>query len=294
MPRTVLMYRRPVGHDMLFGDEVDVVVEIEPTVGSGLDGLSRNAQAIAGLSGSPQFDKLIKAFKRDPGLRQETEWAYRLAVEAYNPSDRGLRFITGGIGEWIVTLAAYQAGIVTLPEGHNADGHDTLDLLQQSRELWSVKTSYAVGGSFTITNGQGGAGAGLTVPTIFLAPGLPGIVYVHPGKHPAVVAQQREYKDSMKLEKCFIKAHADDHPECVIPFDMPLNPGSKLVDPGLEAVRLLLDGPQFPRLSAMFRDSKAQADSSYVSQLRELEGMLTRGALTAEQYRRAVQRITQD
>jgi hypothetical protein len=235
-----------------------------------------------------------KEFHRDPGLREETEWAYRLAVEAYNPSDRGLRFITGGIGEWIVTLAAYQAGIVTLPEGHNADGHDILDLLQQSRELWSVKTSYDPGGTFTITNGQGGPGAGLTVPTIFLAPGLPGIVYVHPGRHPTLVAQQREYKDSMKLKKSCIKAHANDHPECVIPFKMPINPGSALVDPGLAAVRLLLDGPQFPRLSAMFRDSKAHADSSLVSQLRELEGMRTRGALTDEQYRSAVQKITQN
>ena len=58
-------------------------------------------------SGSPEFDSLRGAFAVDPALRQETEWAYRLAVETYNPSDRGLRFITGGIGEWIVTLVAY-------------------------------------------------------------------------------------------------------------------------------------------------------------------------------------------
>jgi hypothetical protein len=97
----------------------------------------------------------------------------------------------------------------------------------------------------------------------------------------------------MKLKKSFIKVHANDHPECVIPFDMPINPGSALVDPGLAAVRLLLEGPQFPRLSVMFRDSKAHPDSSVVSQLSALEGMRTRGALTEEQYRTAVRQIIQ-
>jgi hypothetical protein len=239
-----------------------------------------------------QFRVLRSAFERDLGLRQEAEWAFRLAVEAYNPSDRGLRFVTGGIGEWIVTLAAYQAGIVTLPEGHGADGHDTLDLLSQVRELWSVKTSYSGGGSFTITNGQGGPGAGLVVRTIFLAPGLPGIVFADPRLHPELVSQQRAYTDSMKLDKSAVKAHGVAHPDCVIPFDMPVNPGSAIKDPGLEAVRLLVDGPQFPRLSSMFRDSKAKADSSYVSQLRELEAMRSRGSLTDEQYQAAVRHIT--
>jgi hypothetical protein len=239
-----------------------------------------------------QFARLRLAFVSDPGLTQETEWAFRLAVEAYNPSDRGLRFITGGIGEWIVTLAAYNASIVTLPEGHGADGHDTLDLLSQARELWSVKTSYSSTGTFTITNGQGGPGAGLVVPTIFLAPGLPGIVYAHPELHPELVALQRAHTDSMKLDKAAVRAHGIAHPDCVIPFDMPTNPGSTVKDPGLEAVRLLLDGPQFPRLSAMFRDSKARADSSLVSQLRELEAMRSRGALTDDAYRDAVRRVT--
>lgn len=257
--------------------------------------LTAASSAGVGEHGHPgaQFERLRAAFAADPGLRQETEWAFRLAVEAYNPSDRGLRFITGGIGEWIVTLAAYKAGVVTLPEGHGADGHDTLDLLQRSRELWSVKTSYAVGGLFTITNGQGGPGAGLTVPTIFLAPALPGIVYAHPALHRYLVENQQEYKDSMKLDKKFIKVHADSNPHCVIPFHMPVNPGSTVRDPGLEAVRLLLDGPQFPRLSRMFRESRARADVSVVSQLVELEGMRHRGSLTDEQYRAAVQQVTQ-
>lgn len=243
-------------------------------------------------SGSPQFDRLREAFLADPALRQETEWAFRLAVETYNPSDRGLRFITGGIGEWIVTVAAYRAGVVTLPEGHNADGHDTQDLLAQARALWSIKTSYKNdNGTFTITNGQGGPGPGLIVPTIFLSPNLPGIVYVNPNVHPEMVALQEPKSDSMKLAKRHIAAHAAAHPECVVPFTMPENPGSAVRDPGLEAVRLLLDGPQFPRLSKMFRDT-ARVDTTLVEQLRELRAMRDKGALSEESYQAAVRKVT--
>ena len=247
-------------------------------------------------SGSTHFDKIKTAFAQDLSLRQEVEWAFRLAVETYNPSDRGLRFITGGIGEWIVTLAAYKAGVVTLPDGHNADGHDTAALLEQSRALWSIKTSFAVyapSSTFTITNGQGGPGLGLVVPTIFLAPGLPGIVYANPDLHADLVAQQVFGKDSTKLRKDSVLGHAVLRPECVIPFEMPVNPGSAIRDPGLEAVRILIDGPQFPRLNVMFADIHAKTDPNLVNQLRELAAMRDKGALTEEQYQAAVRRLVE-
>lgn len=241
---------------------------------------------------SETFQQLREAFTRDPGLRQETEWAYRLAVETYNPSDRGLRFITGAIGEWIVTLAAYRAGLVTLPDGHGADGHDTVDVLGKARALWSVKTSYKAGGNFTITNGQGGPGAGLVVPTLFLSPGLPGIVHVDPGVHTDVVGLVEFGKDSSKLAKVHLSVHADHHPECVIEMEMPANPGAAVRDPALEAVKLLVDTVNFPRLRAMFSDVSSRTDSSLVAQIRELRTMLDAGVLDEDQYRAAINRLT--
>ena len=220
------------------------------------------------------------------------EWAYRLAVETYNPSDRGLRFITGGIGEWIVTLAAYKAGIVTMPDGHNADGHDTADLLAEVRELWSVKTSYKPGGTFTITNGQGGPGAGLVVPTIFLSPDLPGIVFVSPMLHADMVDQVVFGKDSTKLSKAIIAAHGRNYPECAIPFTMPENPGATVRDPGLEAVRLLLDNVNFPRLRTMFQDVATRSDVSILSQVKEVKKMHEDGTLDDAQYRAVMNRLT--
>jgi hypothetical protein len=269
------------GHDAGTGVTPTIAQVASPSTNADRDG-----------SGSPEFDKLRRTFLGDPGLRQETEWAYRLAVETYNPSDRGLRFITGGIGEWIITLVAYRAGLVTLPDGHGADGHDTVDVLGEARALWSVKTSYKAGGSFTITNGQGGPGLGLVVPTVFLSPDLPGVVLVHPERHPEVVAQVVFGKDSTKLAKAHIKGHANRHPECVIAFAMPANPGSAVADPALEAVKVLVDNVNFPRLRQMFEDVAKRSDATLVNQIRDLRRMLEDGTLTESQYRGAIDRLT--
>lgn len=245
-------------------------------------------------NGSEEFSALRAAFLKDPSLATELEWAYRVAVETYNPSDRGLRFITGGIGEWIITLAAYRAGLVTLPDGHNADGHDTASVLAEAKGLWSVKTSYRRGGKFTITNGQGGPGLGLVVPTVFLSPDLPGIVYVDPAIHPEMVDLVAWHKDSTSLAKADVAGFAVFHPECVIPFSMPENPGAAVKDPGLEAVRLIVDNSNFPRLRTMFVDVVAASaeDKSVVAQIQQAKKLHADGILTDAQFEAAVNKIT--
>lgn len=245
-------------------------------------------------SGSLEFDALRQAFQKDLGLKTELEWAYGLAVENYNPSDRGLRFITGGIGEWIITLAAYKAGLVTLPDGHNADGHDTALVLDQAKGLWSVKTSYKRGGKFTITNGQGGPGAGLVVSTVFLSPDLPGIVLVDPKAHPEMVEQVEWGRDSTKLAKSLIAGFALLHPECVIDFRMPENPGSAIKDPGLEAVRIIVDNSNFPRLRTMFVDVAAASaeDRSLVAEIQKARRLHEDGAISKEQFEGLVNKLT--
>lgn len=248
-------------------------------------------------SGSQPFDLLRAAFLSDPNLRTETEWAFRLAVETYNPSDRGIRFIIGGIGEWIITLAAYKAGLITMPGGHNADGHDTEGLLrEQGKNLWSVKTSYDPKASykFTITNGQGGAGKGLVVDTVFLAPGLPGMVMVDPESYPemAALVEAKEGAGETKLAKRHILEFAGAHPECVIPLSMPPNPGAAIREPSLEAVRLLVDVDQFPTLRRMFSDVRHHdSGKSVVDQIQRLKDLKDAGALTDDAYEAAIKMI---
>ena len=85
---------------------------------------------------------------KDRQLRNEIESLMLLLVETYNPSDRGVRFITGGIGEWMLAFAAYSAGVLSMPAGHNANGFDLAGLLAEAKRLWSVKGSNRSGGRF--------------------------------------------------------------------------------------------------------------------------------------------------
>lgn len=250
--------------------------------------------AMIKTSGSPEFDALREAFARDAMLRTELEWAYGLAVENYNPSDRGLRFITGGIGEWIITLATYRAGIVTLPDGHNADGHDTAKVLSDTRGLWSVKTSYSLKNKFTISNGQGGPGAGFVTPTVFLSPGLPGITFISPSVHPEILEQVEWRGDSTALAKPVVADFALRHPECVIPFSMPENPGAAIKDPSLEAVRIIVDNTNFPRLRSMFLDVAAATseERSIVAEIQKAKRLYEDGAITKRQFVALVNKLT--
>ena len=92
-------------------------------------------------SGSAEFDLLRDKVRSERQLRNDIENLMLLVVETYNPSDRGIRFITGAIGEWILALAAYSAGVISMPAGHNADGFDLRGVLSQSKSLWSAKGS---------------------------------------------------------------------------------------------------------------------------------------------------------
>ena len=242
-------------------------------------------------SGSPEFDRLRSVIATDRQLRNDLEAALLLIVETYNPSDRGVRFITGGIGEWILAFAAYAAGVVSMPAGHNEDGFDLMALIGRSRELWSAKGSNSRGGTFTITNGQGGPGVGFVHPTVFWSPDLPGFVYADPMVHRPVVVGQVQRRDATVIKKSVIAQHAAAHPECVAEIIVPDNPGTATKDPSFEAVKLLIEGGNFPRLRRMLDDS-TKADPSVVGQLRELQAMLNSGLLTEAQYNAAVAKVT--
>lgn len=247
---------------------------------------------ITGRSGSAEFDALKAKVDGDPQLRGELEAVMRLSVETYNPSDRGIRFITGAIGEWMIACAAYTAGVLSIPAGHNANGYDLQDLKKLARGLWSVKSSFTPGGSFIITNGRDGGGAGFVEPTIFSSPDLPGLVFAHPALHLEVLAGQVEKADSKQIPKAVIRAHATAHPECVINCAVPRNEGLGQRDPAFEAVRLLLaDNIHFPRLGKMFADTK-RLESSLVAELRELQAMRSAGDLTQAQYEAMLDKLT--
>jgi hypothetical protein len=244
-------------------------------------------------TGSFAWDKMRLAIMKDPGLRQEIEWLMLQSVSTYNPSDRGIRFIIGTIGEWLLAFAAYAAGVVTLPDGHNADGHDLRAALASSDAHWSVKSSYTRGGAFGTSNGLGsGAGLGMTAPTVFWSPEFPGMVYVDPSAHGGVKAAEVARGGQVQLAKSVVLQHALANPECVIECSIPDNPKTATRDPGFEAVKMLVSNGTFPKLQKMLIDGSPKQQTNIAEQIRELRSLRDAGDLNETAYENAINKIT--
>lgn len=243
-------------------------------------------------SGSAAFDRLRDGLATDSAVRRELESALRVNIDRVNPSDQGNRFVTGGATEWIIAAAAWALGVLTMPAGHSAKGFDLVDLQEQARGLWSVKSSTKPDGSaFRISNGLGGGGRGLVDPTIFLRPKrLSGLVFVDPASHPEVVEQQVEKSDSIQLPFRALAAHVGAHPECIAEVEVPANTGHGRENPFLQYTQTILTTDHFPRLSSMFVESKP-AGSTLADQLSSLAKMRQDGALSEEHYRKAIDAV---
>lgn len=242
-------------------------------------------------SGSDAFDALRDALASDRGLLAELENALDLNLQTVNPTERALRFGSGGAVEWILAAVAFKIGVLTIPGGHNANGFDLRDLLNDAKGLWSVKNAtQAQKSAFRLTNGIGGAGAGFTDPVIFLSPHLPGLVFIDPKIHTEVLAEVKVKSDATELAFKVVADHAKKHPECVAPCSMPVNPGTGKHDPWMNYVEDLLTPTRFPRLSTLFAAAKPTT-GSVATELQALVAQRDTGNITAEQFDMLVRRL---
>ncbi|MTB71373.1 hypothetical protein GGG17_05195 [Arsenicicoccus sp. MKL-02] len=246
----------------------------------------------SGTSGSPAFDELRASMGRDHAVRSEVENSLQLLIDRCDPSDRGNRFVVGASVEWIVAAAAWSTGILSAPGGHNVDGFDLQDLQDQARGLWSVKASFQPKPTaFRITNGLGGAGRGLTDPTIFIHPRLPGIVLVHPAVHDDVAAEVKAQPDGTTLAFRPIADHARARPSCVIPLRVPENEHRGKEDAALLFAKGLVSPERFPRLSGIFTAAEPKRGGSVVDEIRALAAMRDSGVLTDEDFSAAKRQV---
>jgi hypothetical protein len=241
-------------------------------------------------SGSPEFDALRAALATDDNLREELEAALRANVNRIDPTDRANRFGSGAAVEWIIAAAAYQAGILSVPGGHNADGFDLQALRDGVRGLWSVKNTTKASG-FRLTNGMSGSGRGFTEPVVLLSPALPGLTYAHPERHPDLAAAVQQKEDHTLLPLRDALRHAAEHPECVAPVRMPVNPKTGRDDPWMDYVKSLLEPQRFPRLSKLFVDATPTA-RSLAAEITELAKLRDAGILSEAQFEAAIVRVT--
>lgn len=239
-------------------------------------------------SGSLAFDELRRGLAGSPAVRSEVEAALQLLIDRCDPADRGNRFVVGASVEWVVAAAAWACGILSAPGGHNVDGFDLQDLQAEARGLWSVKASFQPKPTaFRITNGLGGAGRGLTDPTVFLHPRLPGLVLVDPGTHEDVVAEVQVKADGTVLAFKPILAHAVFRPECVAPLRVPVNEHRGKEDAALLFAKGLVSPERFPRLSRIFSASEPRRSVSVVDAIRELGQMREAGLINADEFEAA-------
>lgn len=244
-----------------------------------------------GGSGSPAFDRLRVEMIANPALVREVENALQVLVDRVNPSDRGARFVVGTAVEWIVASAAWSAGVLATPGGHSVDGFDLQDLEDRVRGLWSVKSSFQQQmGSFRISNGLGGAGRGMTDPTVFLHPRLPGATLVDPGIHADVVDQIVQRADGTDVLVRVVRDHAARRPECVIPLAMAANEQRGKEDAALLFTKGLLTADRFPRLHQVFVAAEPR-QASVADELMALAAMRARGELSGEEFDTAKARV---
>lgn len=241
-------------------------------------------------SGSEAFDKLREHLREDHEVKREVEFAFASLLTAANPSDRGLRFLFGNGAEWIMAAAAWSAGVLTAPQGHNADGFDLADLMHDAKGLWSVKASAsASSGQIRLKNFMGdGANADWTEPTLFVGPYLSGAVLVDPILHPEVKAEAKRGSDALVLGGGAVKRFSLTHPANHAEFEVTVNKGGKTGDP-YAFIKSVITPDHFPHLAQPFAASQPKtAPSSRVEQILRLSEMHKAGQIRDDVFQKLV------
>ncbi|MCV7512484.1 SHOCT domain-containing protein [Micrococcus luteus] len=240
-------------------------------------------------SGSPEFDKLKAHLDSTPAVRREVEFAFSALLTAANPSDRGLRFLFGNGAEWIIASAAWSAGVLVAPAGHNANGFDLGDLLDNARSLWSVKASASrTSSQIRLINFMGdGANSVWNEPTLFVGPYVNGAVLLDPIKDKNLQDKARKGSDALVLAGGIVKQYAQDHPENHVAFDVQVNEGAGGNDP-YAFVKSVIDPAHFPVLSRPFVAAAPVTNNTNVDEIQRLVALRDSGALTEDQFQQAL------
>lgn len=235
-------------------------------------------------SGSAAFDLLRDHFLAVPSVRREFEDALRANLHRIDPSDRANRFGSGAAVEWIVAAAAFEAGVLMVPGGHNVNGMDLIDVRNHLRGYWSIKNSSLQRTSgFRISNGMGGAGRGFVDPVILLAPALPGVVFADPTIHIELAKKATTTGDATVLPFSAVKLFSEQHPECVALCEIPINEHLGIDNPWMDYVKSLLEPKRFPRLSRLFAPVSTPG-GDFADQIRQLGQLRDDGVITPSQF----------
>lgn len=210
------------------------------------------------LNGDHPFQILKKSLRASPSLQVETELALAAILERLNPSERGTRFLTGGAYEWVLAVACWASGIKTIPGGHSENGFDLLEYMNGLKGLWSIKsfTSERFSGQVRIINKMSSGPVVWSHPTLFISPALPGLTYFDPRVATWYSSQARESDEALTVSASLIGDFAANNPECVIPFEAPVNTGNGGESPQLDIVSSILTSGTYEVLGPIMTKMK--------------------------------------
>lgn len=220
-------------------------------------------------------------------LVTEIETAMKAVLNRIDPSDRGIRFVTGAAFEWILAAACGVAGISTLPGGHSENGYDLLALRENMKGLWSVKSSTTVNFNyFRLTNTMNNANAKFTTPTIFIHPKLPGLVYLDPKLSPEIASKVKIKKDAIDISGSLVNQYALANPNLVAKLKAPINENLGKGDPYLDFVSNLLTAGNYHFLGPIMNNLKENSKT-----LMAIRSALEQGILSNDQYQQMLEKI---
>lgn len=210
------------------------------------------------------FQHLKEGLVKHESLALELEIALKIENERVDSRPIENRRLVSDFSKWIIvatalSLRSMESNAPTQSElsSESALRAQLAEIQRIGNQLWTIRST-----SSTSTDGFRIAGlrpeepshcvsallaAHNLRPIILLRPyHLPGLTYLDPSVH---VVRFNRYQDSLWLRPDEAKAHADDHPECVIKLNLPENIGVGTLDPALLYVRGFLATGSFPALS---------------------------------------------
>ncbi len=228
-----------------------------------------------------------------PKVRVEFERALNEVIGRVNVTDRSGRFVVGDAVEYLVAAAFYSAGVPLTPRGSgNADDYDIDTCVGELKTTFSVKSSFPRKiGTIRLKNKMVGLTAWTwSEPTLFVIRET-GIVYAEPKTHVQLAAKVHDTKDAYSLNVRDIRAHAVEHPECLVTATVPVNPGTGKENAGRALFRDIIDHPSYPTLRSILERENLRSGRAVFEALDDLKGRLERGEITPQQYQALVDRV---
>ena len=239
------------------------------------------------LSVDHPFRIFQESLDKNPDLVIEIETSMKAILNRIDPSDRGIRFVSGAAFEWVLAAACGVAGISAIPAGHSQNSVDLLSLRNEMKGLWSIKSSTTSKlNSFRLTNTMNNANAKFTTPTIFVHPLLPGLVYLDPKLAPLVVSKVKQKKDALEISGSIIKNYAINNPGMVAPLKAPFNENKGNGDPYLDFVSNILTAGNYPRLQIIMKELGENSKT-----LSAIKSAMDQGIMTNDQYHQILEKI---